>query len=810
MPVGIHVPGGYYDRKRAAWVPSDDGRVIKVLSSAGGVAAIDADGDDAADSDIALAALGVTADELQQIAALYQPGQTLWRVPVPHFTSWDFNYAFGCEADSDGEACAPPTGDDPLIATGPQPDPCITSGSIIECENQGLGEDVEVTGTPFRLSYRSMRQLGRKAERTVTIHPPTKVSSNALGFAIEVTVAGQRFRQQLPVTERKSITFLWDGRDAYGRPYQGSAPVVVRTGFLYRPVYAATAVASGGRSFANGQHGSALGVLARYCSGTCPDDSEVFFGGLLVAWKTWTGTLNSWTALPQGLGGWSLSIHHAYDVVGRRLLLGDGSQHSDKGALASVITTAVGTGAAGYGGDGGPAATATLNRPVEVAVGADGALFIADTSNNRIRRVGPDGIITTVAGTGVSGYSGDGGPATAAKLWAHGVAVGADGALILNDPHNNRIRRVAPDGIITTVAGTGAYGYSGDGGPATAAALNMPNGVAVGADGALFIADTSNNRIRRVGPDGIITTVAGTGAYGYSGDGGPATAATLASPTKVAVGPDGALSIADRMNNRIRRVGPDGIITTVAGTGAYGYSGDGGPATAATIGFTQIAVGAVGALFISDSSNNRIRVVRPGLPGWTVGDFLVTSEDGSKVFRFSSSGRHLRTLDSRTKAVVYSFAYDSNGRLASITDRDGQVTTIERSGDAPTAIVAPYGQRTALSTDGTGYLSAITNPAGEPRSYSYNADTPHADVYRSAWQCPHVPLRRPRQAHSRREPGGWFEAAFADGPRRRVLGLGDDRARPDYPARHETPRHRRPGADAHGTRRDCDNPHRVH
>ena len=165
-------------------------------------------------------------------------------------------------------------------------DPNTTCGSIIECENQALGEETELVGTGLRLSYRSTRQLGRKAERTVTIRPPTTAPSTARGFVYEVYVAGQRLTQRLPISDGGPITFVWDGRDAYGRPYQGSAPLIVRTGYLYRPVYASVAVESGGYSFANGSHGASLGILARYCDGWCSSSGSAFFGGELVAWRT--------------------------------------------------------------------------------------------------------------------------------------------------------------------------------------------------------------------------------------------------------------------------------------------------------------------------------------------------------------------------------------------------------------------------------------------------------------------------------------------------------------------------------------------
>ena len=182
----------------------------------------------------------------------------------------------------------------------------------------------------------------------------------------------------------------------------------------------------------------------------------------------------------------------------------------------------------GYSGDNGPATSAELAGPTGVALDASGNLYIADYGNNRIRKVSPSGIITTVAGNGTDGFSGDNGPATSAELadpW--GVALDASGNLYIADIYNNRIRKVSPSGIITTVAGNGTGGYSGDNGPATSAELYDPSGVALDASGNLYIADYGNDRIRKVSPSGIITTVAGNGTVGYSGDNGPATIAEL-------------------------------------------------------------------------------------------------------------------------------------------------------------------------------------------------------------------------------------------------------------------------------------------
>src|SRR5208282_1432049 len=232
----------------------------------------------------------------------------------------------------------------------------------------------------------------------------------------------------------------------------------------------------------------------------------------------------------------------------------------------------------------------------------------------------PNGIITTVAGNGTAGYSGDGGAATNAKLyWPSGVAVDATGNLFIADYVNNRVREVGANGIITTVAGGGSNGL-GDGGAATNAELYYPAGVAVDATGSLFIADEGSQRIRKVGSNGIITTVAGNGTQGYSGDGGAATNAELYLPTGVAVDASGNLFIVDSGNNVIRKVGTNGIIATVAGNGTGGYSGDGGAATTAELSFPKgVAVDATGNLFIADYYNNRIRkVVNLAIPGPTL------------------------------------------------------------------------------------------------------------------------------------------------------------------------------------------------
>jgi sugar lactone lactonase YvrE len=251
-----------------------------------------------------------------------------------------------------------------------------------------------------------------------------------------------------------------------------------------------------------------------------------------------------------------------------------------------------------------------------VAVDAAGNLYIADNGNSRVRRVSVSGVITTVAGTGMYGFSGDGGPATNAQLKSpFGVAVDSVGNLYIADPYNHRVRKVSVSGVITTVAGTGPSGFWGDGEAATDAQLSFPSGVAVDGAGNLYIADTGNSRVRVVSL-GTISTKAGTGVEGFSGDGGPAVDAQLFQPLGVAVDAAGNLYVVDLLANRVRKVSVSGVITTVAGSGSTGivggFSGDGGPADNARLGNPGgLAVDTAGNLYIADSANHRVRKVAP-------------------------------------------------------------------------------------------------------------------------------------------------------------------------------------------------------
>jgi uncharacterized repeat protein (TIGR01451 family) len=416
---------------------------------------------------------------------------------------------------------------------------------------------------------------------------------------------------------------------------------------------------AGNGSYGYSGDGAAAGSAAfRYPEGVAVDGSGNLYiadsGNARIRQVSTAGAVA--TLVGGGIGDGGLGVFGllnqpsgvARDNAGNTYVADTNNDRVRKVATNGTIATVAGTGAAGFAGDGGAAASAQLNAPQGLALDASGNLYIADTNNYRVRKVDGSGNITTVAGNGkCCGRTGDGGAATNAEIGApYGLALDASGNLFISDIDNNVVREVTASGTITTVAGNGTYGYSGDGGAATSAAMRDPWGLAVDAAGNLYIADRYNLRIRMVSTSGTITTVAGNGNCCYSGDGGPATRAELYDPAGVAVDAAGDLYIADTYNERVRMVSPGGTITTVAGSGSYGYVGDGGPATGATFRYPySVAVDATGNVAVVDQYNNAVRLLTPAgtqpvltiqsahtsafTPGQTGATYALTVSNGS-------------------------------------------------------------------------------------------------------------------------------------------------------------------------------------
>jgi RHS repeat-associated protein len=730
---GTHIPLAAYDSSRARWMPEDDGRVVRILSITGGAADLDTNGDGLADDATRLAALGIDDAERQQLASLYTAGQTVWRLRAPHFTPYDANFSLRLP----GDAAEP---DLSMSTASNLNESCHVRGSIIDCENQTLGEVVPITGSPFSLIYNSGRVLGRAVRRGVDVD--VRVPPSAASSSTTITVAGQQLTFQNGAGNTTNH-FDWDGRDAYGRQLTGSVPLHVDASASY-PLRYAYPTSTNPRTWASFPNGNLIDGVPR------PD--------VLVPLIA-TSSLNLGDAHTAGESGWMLDAQQHYDPAQRALYSGTGTQRTADDLADVIVRRMVGSGGCCYNGENVAASTAKLSFPAGMKITADGSIYLAEA--RRVRKVTPDGLVQTIAGNGTCCYSGDGGPATLAQVNIADMAVGPDGAVYIAD-YSSRLRMVK-DGIITTIAGDGSSGVSGDGGPASAAHTS-PQGVAVASDGTIYLAEYGGGLIRRITPDGRINSylpagitrglsvgpndelyftdftagqvyratregrverIAGRsdcGADFIVGDGGKATEACLHGPWYATADRNGTVFVAEQAGARVRAITPDGIIRTVAGNGQTRRArlADVLPATSSVLDAPfGIAVHPNGMVYFTDWDLDVIWRIEPKLPGSTAGgDMLIPSEDGATVSVFRGS-RHLRTVDAVTSVTLLSFAYDSEGRLTAVTDVDGNVTTLERNstGDL-TAVVAPNGQRTTVTMT-NGLLTAITDPASGKWQFDY-------------------------------------------------------------------------------------------
>jgi RHS repeat-associated protein len=790
FPTGTVVPLGTYNRDTGAWGALPNGVIIQILSVTGGLADIDVTGSGTPANSSQLTALGFTDAERAKLATTYAVNTRLWRVLVPHFTdAADMNWPYGPSAGSGGGPPGPPTGNGPTGGPG-------GCGSFIEIANQTLGERVPVTGTSYALNYRSDRVPGRKDQ--YQLHIPitgTDPGSTTIRYDLKINVAGQSIAQSFTPSANLAYDFQWNGLDAYGRMLQGRQPATVLLSQIVPAVYLQPAAVA--NSFAQ-YSGTGATLSTNRARGTFSIDHR--YNLAVGAMDTRTAGLGAWTldvhhiydsidgvlylgdgsrrqtgllgniveqfagiGVPldnyEGVPSAQAEIYMAQAVAAAQdgtVYIADSQVILKVDPKTTIVHRFAGnqSGCSFGSGDGGPALNTGLCYVQDLTVAHDGSILIIQRGSNThgwIRRVTPDGNIHTVAGASFSGiadqscaFQGDGGAALGAEMCAiRSIAEAVDGTIytIEGSDHsgNGRIRKITPDGMIHTLP-TATFN--------TSVGSGNEGGVALGPDGSVYYTDYAGGVVRRITPDGVDKIFAGSlGVRGYAGDGGPATQAQLNFPDNVVVAPNGIVYIPEVQNDAIRVVTPDGVINTLAGGAQSPRNppiGDGGPALQATFngGLIRSALGPDGALYVGDFNNGEVRRIRPALPGGVLtAGFTLPSDDGRQAYDFDSSGRHLRTRHALTGATLYSFAYDSAGRLVTITDGDFNTTTIhhDTSGN-PTDITGPYGHVTTLGVDANGFLSKSVDPASAETDFTYTSDglmltrtDPNAGVHSFQW-----------------------------------------------------------------------------
>jgi RHS repeat-associated protein len=726
LPVGTGVPSASYDLAGAKWIASDNGVVLRIISITSGAADLDLNGDGVADD---ASTIGVDAAERQTLATLYTAGKTLWRIPLRHFTAWDFNFSFVLPADA-----AAPNQQQPYWIPAPSKnDSCGEQNghSIVNCFTSTLRESIPITGTPFALEYASSRNARTQYSTTIPLTGPS-VPSSLQRIELTISIAGQLTFVSLPPQANQSYTYTWDGKDAYGRTLAGAREAAITISYVYPQIYGTTAgVVLGTR----------WGVLPDVQVGVARSGAQAALS------QTFRLTLGHLDATDSALlGGWNFSPQRLYDGNGQTIYDGAGQQRSgdaDQSHRGLALTRVAGNGNCCFSGDGGNATDAKLGFPYTLAVAPDGTLYFGES--HRIRKVATDGTISTVttsvdpqwlavgpdgalyaavfsagvvsrvdgnvfarvAGGGQSNVQRPNGvPATDLSISPGAIAAGQDGALYIAD--SNRILRVAPDGMATTIYGGSSTQFI------------RPIAVAVGADGAVYASD--EHVVHRIGPDGNHKVFAGSTSpqAGTLLDGTPATSGQLPGiPTGLDVAPDGTVVIA-LSDGVMFGVAVDGTATRLAGTSSSPnrVQLNGLLARAAAISPYDVRVGPDGSVFLPDQEEDVIYKAASVFPSPKLLAPL-PSPDGSVAYVFGL-GRHTRTVETLTGTTVLTLGYDANGGLTSVFDADSNTTLIERDPTGtPTAIVAPGGQRTNL-TIVAGRLTAVTNPANETIQLDYD------------------------------------------------------------------------------------------
>ncbi len=771
--VGTPVPVGYYDFDSASWIASPNGRVIKILSVVNQMAVIDIHGFGSPATTAEMTALKFTSDEAKTLATKFSSGQVFWRVPISHFSIFDFNWFM-----SNISQFLPTTNFNKLpLLDEPHQDACEqANASTINIQDQILSESLPVVGTPFTINYSTDRVPGRTARYSFTMTlQDGNPQPNLKSIDFEFDIAGRRFAQShLPSANLKQ-TVNWDGKDVFGRLVQSQVTGHGRVRYHYHSVYP--------------RPPDEVGILFGY---PYIPNSSIFVESrdTIDFDQNFDVALGGWNSVGAGLGGWTLSEQHFYDPVAKRLYLGSNEvlTATNLPSLVSRFAGNLSTHGAN-GGDGGPRLAASFGSIAGLASAPDGTLYIADSDPQNqfglvsIRKIDPKtGVITKIAGatdisvpvdfsnpdtirivlprdiksiergifyylsreqqdlfsiykvnqgitTKIIGGGSDPGESVLATNAAvsniTSIFVDRRGGIYFTD--GNRIRYINPQGYVRTVAGSGTLGSFTEGQNALLAPLLAPTHVVVDSNDNMYFS-TSDDKIINVTSDGLIHTLVGGGPKSICQIAETELASELQATESVSLDVDANDSLLVNTRSSILRITPSGTVFIAAGKPCViGASGDNGPALQATLGGAHLlASDASGNVYWADFVPGEsglydvIRKTGPAMPGFSSLDYVVASSSGDELFIFDKYGRHQQTKSSLTGVTKYKFEYDNRNNLVAIQDVDGNVTTIERDTNGQgLSLTSPYGQETGLTYDQNSYLSSISDPNGNTFSMIY-------------------------------------------------------------------------------------------
>lgn len=731
FPVGETVPAGWYDTEKATWIPEDNGVIIKVLSiDVNGSAILDVIGNDIAATQLELDEFNISNDELTAISQIYTEGQSFWRVPVNHFSAHDFNWPYGPPEDA-----VSPSEELELTEREVEPeDADLECGSIIDVQNQTLGEQVDIAGTDFSLNYRSDGTRGYQSNYKKLIQVTGATLPESLKFIdLTIIIAGKRHKQRFEPLSNIDYEFNWDGKDIYGRDANGVHTANVLLEYAYEPEYYSS-YSEFEKSFA--LTGNGTRIIGNRST------------NIITISATSSFTMGSYSNKSQGMGAWRLSAHHVLDPDNGILIKGDCISQNvsktenvideyfsflyDRGALYNediknikidsdvedMLFDQLGN---FYYQSNGRYYKVDQNQYVTRVedvngyavrgnigkVSSDGTLYLYDSSTDKINKLNAQGGVETI----LEGYA------------IQSFAFTNQDEITFSS--NNKIFLLNHLNEIIHIAGTGESTYSEDNVQALDANLAMPHSLQFDNKGALYFW-SHEGRIRKINSSGIITTVLGNPNSNFANidDGVMINDIPLLEDlNSFIIDSENNIFINLWFDYKVFKV-ENNVVKHFMGNGEWLdywlHNNNGWAATdAGSQGVYSIALSPDGELYTGE----RLGIRKVFSNNASIRDEIINipSSKGDIVYRFDINGRHLTTLDAKSQLPIYQFSYDGNGLLASITDRDDKVTELVRDGSNVVAINSYSGLQTQLNFDSNGFLSEITNPLSQTHSMTYDA-----------------------------------------------------------------------------------------